>query len=95
MRGVGSLAFVIFVMLVLCILQMKAIPLCFFMFLFMDVLFNQPRNAGSSTSLATSIALVLNVHNIKSISCCFHFTLVSSTHVWHDIAGGFTGLFQF
>ena len=43
------------------------------MYLFMDVLFNQPRNAGSSTSLTTSIALVLNFHNIKSISCCFHF----------------------
>ena len=67
-----------------------------FMYLFMDVLLNQPRNAGSSTSLTTSFALVLNFHNIKFISSCFHFTWIdSSTHSWHDIAGGFTGLFQF
>ena len=48
------------------------------MYLFMDVLFNQPRNIGSSTSLTTSIALVLKFHNIniRFISGCFHFTLI-------------------
>ena len=45
------------------------------MYLFMDVLINQPRNAGSSTSLTASIALgikfFLPTLNLKS--SCFLF----------------------
>ena len=57
------------------------------MYLFMDVLFNQPRNAGSSTSLTTSIALVLNFPHPPSTLTNFLFMLFCfcSLSLWNGV----------
>ena len=65
------------------------------MYLFMDVLFNQPRNAGSSTSLTTSFALVLNFPHPPSTLTTFLFILYFICSIYNVKWGLFTIGFLF
>ena len=67
---------------VLVFMYLLCLPVCkhpcilsFFMYLFMDVLINQPRNAGSSTSLTASIALGIKFFLLWLHCMSTHFTV--------------------